>query len=247
MDGISTWSAFEEKHQPQNPRDGSSSGSSLAASSTAHHGIDALYVSPSSNEIAPSASALIRQSALAATASTELSNIDPGEEHGEHEFQLRFHWMRPHPHLAFSALDEARKKKLDVPSRVDDDVDVAAESSSRMVDAYYHSQCSRGKWIDQSKGYDDFVLNADSREEEGIDQVQRIKSDTPQHVNEQFSNRSSEASTHRDVLIQKHLPIDFPKLRINLANLVEPPLMSSWLPGENIEISYNHVSGEEES
>ena len=36
-----------------------------------------------------------------------------------------------------------------------------------------------------------------------------------------------------------NLPLDLPKLRINLASLVEPPLMSSWLPGEDVDISYD--------
>mmetsp|Transcript_15255 Transcript_15255/g.32010 ORF Transcript_15255/g.32010 Transcript_15255/m.32010 type:complete len:247 (+) Transcript_15255:44-784(+) len=244
MDGISTWSAFEEKHQHQKPRDGSSSRSSLAASQTEPLGIDALYVSPSSTDIAPSATALIRQSALAATASTELSNVDQGQDHGEREFQLRFHWMRPHPHLAFSALDEAREKKLAAFSTVDGNIDVAAESSSRMVDAYYHSQWNKRKWRDLLNGNNDFALDADPREEEDTDDVQGTKSDTPQHVHEQFANRSSEAPTHSNIMIQNQLPSEFPKLRINLANLVEPPLMSSWLPGD-IEISYDNVNGEE--
>ncbi len=247
MDGITSWSAFEQQHQTQRPRDGSSNNESLAAAPPASHDeIDTLYVSPSCSEIAPSASALLRRSALAATASTGVSNIDPVREQGEKEFQLRFHWMRPHPHLAFSAMDEAMKKELAASSTVDGDLDMAAVPSSRIVDAYYNSQWNKTKRGSQSDANNHFALDVDPDEEEDTDLVQGAKSDSP-NANEQFSNRPSNSPTHNNIMVQKQLPIELPKLRINLANLVEPPLMSSWLPGENIDNSYDSISGDEEN
>jgi hypothetical protein len=44
------------------------------------------------------------------------------------------------------------------------------------------------------------------------------------------SSKNTERETAR-------FPLELPKLRINLASLIEPPLMTSWLPGEDYGIS----------
>eukprot|EP00956_Cyclotella_meneghiniana_P006055 scaffold7867_cov77-Cyclotella_meneghiniana.AAC.6 len=65
------------------------------------------------------------------------------------------------------------------------------------------------------------------------------------HINAQI-DKSTSNETHDATTSSQHetiepqvaaldVPIEMPEVRINLASLVEPPLMSSWLPTEEVE------------
>jgi len=52
-------------------------------------------------------------------------------------------------------------------------------------------------------------------------------------------DNESLTATKMHQMFHRHVPMEFPKLRINLASLVEPPLMTSWLPGGDGDSSVN--------
>ena len=220
MDGIQSWSTFEQ--QQRNNHVGSSSDQYGSNRGAVGRGIDALYVSSASPDIAPSAARELRLSGLTIPATSNNVNA-PGDDVGadgaqqrndEEEFRLRFHWMRPHPSLAFALEEElaATKRKTDISSDhgmksknegipSEESIHPAAQAA-KLMEAYRYSQIT--KQVDDT-------ADKDSDEEGDKD---KDKSTNPQANN-----------TNLD------LPLDLPKLRINLASLVEPPLMTSWLPG----------------
>lgn len=242
MDGIQSWSSFEQRQ-----RNSHLSRSSAAATDTdtAGPGINALYVSSSSSDVAPAAASLLRHSGLTAPSSTtEFGESSSGDvelqQKEEEEFRLRFHWMRPHPSLAFALAEEigaentvdgsikAEKEKEThhVPSRiwVKREINPAVESS-RLMEAYRSSQINK-----QSE------LNSNN-EGDGID-GQEEGNHNPLMEGSDIEPNSNNPPTKNDMNTKSHnFPLELPKLRINLASLVEPPLMSSWLPGEDMGIS----------
>lgn len=239
MDGIRTWSSFETQQRRGKGEGGPSSGD---APSSVSRGVDALYVSSSSPDIAPAAASLLRHSGLTVPAGPRGSGESQGEGDGdsqrndEEEFRLRFHWMRPHPSLAF-----ALEHEMGMGSGADKSGGIESEMSkqprgqdapkkqlnpaveaSKLMEAYRYSQVK--KLMDattNSLGNDPGdVEDADMRVEESG----------------RGSNPGSLGNAEAKASIPD-LPLELPKLRIKLANLVEPPLMSSWLPGEDMGIS----------
>jgi hypothetical protein len=106
MDGTQSWSGLEE----QRHRRGNNSTSRRDASiDDAVPGIDALHFSRSSPNIAPATASLLRQSGLTAQEISKGEHGVDARSNGDstidEEFKFRFHWMRPHPSLAF-ALDD---------------------------------------------------------------------------------------------------------------------------------------------
>ncbi|KAL3795408.1 hypothetical protein ACHAWO_002655 [Cyclotella atomus] len=199
MDNIQSWSSFE---QQQRSRPSSTLKSST--DNTPNKDIHALYVSPSSTNIAQSAASLLRQAGLS------------GEN--DEEFKLKFHWMRPHPSLIFEIQDELMHSNetegsADLQQHDDVNVDPAIEAS-RLMKGYRFAQL------------------------EDMDETDKGTEDTSMHKaisntsmqSEKIENETEEKEGTRPSL---NLPIEMPRLRINLANLVEPPLMTTWLPGED--------------
>lgn len=202
MENIQSWSSLEQHRRRHSPERRESTNETHSS-----HGFDALYVSPSSENIAPSAASLLRQAGLS------------GGDNDE-EFRLRFHWMRPHPSLAFQIEDElmqqekvdeaqgeaAEKMKQDEANQysTSDTVHPAVEAS-RLMKAYMYAQSSKASSNKRDK---------DSSDETEKETEQRKASDETDRVD---------------------LPIEMPKLRINLASLIEAPLMSSWLPWDNLD------------
>ncbi|KAL3768799.1 hypothetical protein ACHAWU_006900 [Discostella pseudostelligera] len=230
MDGIQSWSTFEERQR--NSGESRNEISTTVSSSDVDVGIDALYVSSSSPNIAPAAATLLRNSGLSGAPS---SSVEEMENDGNscvdsksEEFRLKFHWMRPHPSLVFAVEDEfqllaagteateqsnSRKKQKHMNTN-------PAMESSRLMEAYRSSQMTKS-----------IILAGDS--------ACNNTADAP----EDDSNESSTATNINNVQPpvgdlpknSHHLPMEFPKLRINLASLVEPPLMTSWLPEDDTE------------
>lgn len=233
MEGIQSWSTFEQQ-QRQSTANGS-------GRDTSRRGIDALYFSASSSDVAPSASKLLRQAGL--LSSTTSSATDDGRNSEDEEFRFKYHWMRPHPSLCFSLEDEIRKAKVDRSEtssgmtnstqprhhnkqthQQKSEVHPAVEAS-RLMKAYLNSQFTKGSTINTTTTSDE---NEDGT---GDDDETRKVADTS------LVNDGSVPLTDSNTTTA-NLPLELPKLRINLACLIEPPLMSSWLPGEETEITY---------
>ena len=211
MDGIQSWSSFEQRKGEDMSRGASTSDSGP--------GIDALYVSSSSANIAPAAASLLRHSGLTDPSNNHSSKAGVGDDADmqkrdtDEEFRLRFHWMRPHPSLAFAVEEELLQRegknnihhagKKEDPSGGEKHIASPAIEASKLMEAYRSSQIKKQMDITNNNSDGNATTDQDKQE----------------HPN------------------PNNLPLELPKLRINLASLVEPPLMTSWLPGDDIGIS----------
>ncbi|KAL9188327.1 hypothetical protein ACHAXT_006705 [Thalassiosira profunda] len=225
MDGMQSWSSFERQRKAGGG-DGGTSGAALDTSGS--KGIEALYVSSSAPDVAPAAASLLRHSGLAAPGSSNTSGDDAGDSQRtkDDEFKLRFHWMRPHPSLAFAQMDgeggagiksddaeyssEQSRRKRDA-----GDQNNPVVESAKLMEAYRYSQVKK-------------LAGAAGKSEDKGD------GDEPDPGNSPTAESGN--ASNPDTATVPDLPLELPKLRINLANLVEPPLMSSWLPGEETGI-----------
>eukprot|EP00571_Detonula_confervacea_P011080 CAMPEP_0172307798 /NCGR_PEP_ID=MMETSP1058-20130122/8576_1 /TAXON_ID=83371 /ORGANISM="Detonula confervacea, Strain CCMP 353" /LENGTH=250 /DNA_ID=CAMNT_0013020069 /DNA_START=70 /DNA_END=822 /DNA_ORIENTATION=- len=247
MDGNQTWSSFEQRQQNSHlSRDPSSS----AAAPTLGPGINALYVSSSSSDIAPAAATLLRHSGLTAPnnsrGSDEVGGTADSQRKDEEEFRLRFHWMRPHPSLAFSLEEQLAAGKTDnldgVKSENEKESGQSKKSftekinpaveSSKLMEVYRYSQMNKQLDITTNSEEND----NDDHDEDNANPSKGRKAET---------NSSNLPTGDTDSNTQS-LSSELPKLRINLASLVEPPLMSSWLPGEDMGISYDSDDEEDD-
>ena len=197
---MDSWSKFEQRQKKS--RDDTSS-SAQRKNDTNKIGIDALYVSSSSSNIAPASATLLRHAGLNAPSSNS-SKDGTATNDEDPEFRLRFHFMRPHPSLAFS-LEEGKHQAKDGDDTNADNTKQTkscsnpAVEASKLMDIYRTSQINK---------------QLESTKEDGDD------NNTSDDINTTTKSTSN-------------LPLELPKLRINLASLVEPPLMSSWLPGDD--------------
>jgi len=198
---MESWSTFEQRQKKS--RDDDKTSSDQRKNDSTNIGIDALYVSGSSSNIAPSSATLLRHAGLNAPSSNN-SKDGTATIDGEGEFRLRFHWMRPHPSLAF--LEEGDGGGGTNPdntkhnsSNNDTKSNNPAVEASKLMNIYRTSQINK---------------QLESTKEDGDD------NNTSDDINTTTKSTSN-------------LPLELPKLRINLASLVEPPLMSSWLPGDD--------------
>ena len=238
MDGMQSWSSFEQQQRNNNI---ASDPSSAAAPTSISKGISALYVSSSSPDIAPAAASLLRHSGLTAPNNSKGSGKTDGgfesQRKDDEEFRLRFHWMRPHPSLAFALEEElvggeeikAEKEEIEQQhtqnkKRPKKQINLAVESS-RLMEAYRSSQMKKQL---------DVTTNG-----EGNDGGDPGEDNSKSCNKTEADPTSGNAPTDNMNTITHNLPFELPKLRINLASLVEPPLMSSWLPGEDTDISYD--------
>ena len=196
MDNIQSWSSFEQ-HQRQRSK---ASEHGLMKEIAPKDGFDALYVSPSASNIAQSAASLLREAGLS-------DNDD--------EFKLKFHWMRPHPTLAFQIEDEWNKDSSggDGGEEEKTDNEHSNDELHQMADSAIHPAVEASRLMKAHR----------YSQETNFNQQENNDSDmSPEQIQHHGGRKRS-----------LDLPIEMPKLRINLANLVEPPLMTSWLPGED--------------
>jgi hypothetical protein len=238
MDGIQSWSAFEQRQRQRNSDLPRRDASSDADPDNVVPGIDALWVSSSSPDIAPAAASLLRHSGL--TAIIDKSKQAAGVRRDENsqiryttdveEFRLRFHWMRPHPSLAYAseeilltsgaeagiadgnkALEAGRGNHARGEYSSSMIMSDPAIESARLMEAYRSSQMTKTQ-VDVATGDED-------------------------HDGDEIKNQKRDKSSKDTDRRPGGFPLEFPILRINLASLMEPPLMTSWLPGEDYGIS----------
>jgi hypothetical protein len=234
MDGIESWSAFEQQQRQRKSSLSRSDASIDAAPDNVVPGIDALYVSSSSLDIAPAAATLLRHSGLAAVNKSKDADIVGGSKENsqitstDEEFRLRFHWIRPHPSLAFSLeevlsttgaeagiadgnkVQEGGEDHARGQYQISTKIHPAIESAS-LMEAYRSSQIKKTP------------VDIPSRDEDD-------DRDAPKNHGSDKSSKDADRDPSR-------IQLEFPMLRINLASLIEPPLMTSWLPGEDYGIS----------
>ena len=198
---MESWSNFEQRQKKT--RDDTSS-SDQRKNDTKNIGIDALYVSSSSSNIAPSSATLLRHAGLSAPSTNSSKNGTTANGGDDQEFRLRFHFMRPHPSLAFSCEEGTHQAK---------DVDDAKANHTRQTKTHSNPAFEASKLMD---AYRTSQINKqlDSTKEDG-------------------DNNNNTSDDNNTKTISLNIPLELPKLRINLASLVEPPLMSSWLPGDD--------------
>jgi hypothetical protein len=228
MDNIQSWSSFEHR---QRQRSTTAGGAAHEEFKTSNDAADALYVSPSSTNIAQSAAALLRQAGLSG-----------GDNSEDEQFKLKFHWMRPHPSLILEIEDQllhqvARREEI-----AEGDTDTQQQNKLRYPST--HSQSSHpSPAIEASR-----LMKAHRYAQLSNILTRKPNKDIHAHhgetqksfdeVNMRAKSLQNQTTNADDLATyQSHssdLPLEIPKLRINLANLVEPPLMSSWLPGEDM-------------
>ena len=193
------WSEFEKK---ASRRGGNKHTDHIRNDATGVRGVEALYVSESSKNLAPEAERLLRYSNLSATTSTADGNA-------RDEFKLKFQWIRPHPSLAFSAEKQGAATAKETTSSSDTTTAAAEDSAwdcAQMIEMYRNSQMRKAlkrRKTGEDIGRDDTVQEDLQREE---------------------------------------LSLEPPTFRINLAELIEPPLMTTWLPGQDTNTSYEYNS-----
>ena len=213
---MQSWSTFEQRKKEE----GHDNGSNVVAAHHTNTNLHALSVSCSSSNIAPTSATLLRHSGLSAPSSNSSSKeheSSNGNGGADDEFRLRFHWMRPHPSLAFALEggEMAIKDNDAVEQKMDNanEAAAAAVEASKLMDAYRSSQIRKLNLTDN---------NDDGNKNDKISDIDDSNNNAPNNPN---------------------LPFKLPNLRINLARLVEPPLMSNWLPGEDIDY-YEEVDGD---
>ena len=204
MENIESWSSLERHRRQHSPANREST-DETPLNPPSNPRFDALYVSPSSENIAPSAASLLQAG---------LSGSDNDEE-----IKLKFHWMRPHPSLAFQIEDEFMHQEKGDGSEVD-----AVKNSQQDETNRYSTGDTVHPAVEASR-----VMKAHLR-------AQSIKSNSNKR-NADSSDTTEGETEQRKVTDKKNdqidLPIEMPKLRINLASLIEAPLMSSWLPWDD--------------
>ncbi len=227
MDDIQSWSSFEERQ-----RSGSSSIEVPSSDITSDVIIDALYLSSSSQNIAPAAVTLLKNTGLSTAPSSTNKEMEIDRDHNaEQEFRLKFHWMRPHPSLVLSVedkfltamaeseVDDKSGKRIEIHARKAKQKhrkDNPAIESSRLMEVYRSSQMRKSGTLaatDSDCNHTAYAPDDDHNHESlTATKIHPPVDDFPKMF-------------HNDARME------FPKLRINLASLVEPPLMTSWLPG----------------
>ena len=220
MDGVRSWSTFEQQQRDNNPSDGDD------VTSSSEPGIDALYVSSSSLNIAPASATLLRHSGLTAPHSKESGDTTTGGGEDE-EFRLRFHWMRPHPSLAFALEEEILEGE-----QTDDNIN-GTKSEKEKSKQTNNNNVQSNPAVEASKLMEAY-------------RASQIKKQLGTTENTEGSASQDDDNTNKTKYNATNLPFELPKLRINLASLVEPPLMSSWLPGEDVDISYDDDDNEDD-
>lgn len=256
MDSIQSWSAFDQQIQ------GKKTHQHCVASATQegdHKGrVENLYVSTTSKNIAPAALALLRQAGITNVNDSRTFSLNASAAADvEEEFRLKFHWMRPHPSLVLSLEEEvvmaATKKTQDNCHRRSLQNDNNAQKglllgtqqqqqehhhpavvNAKMMQAYRDSQIEKHakQIIMKDEGNEVIKDNEESNNNSQSDKNFVQESDST-------GNNVGSASTANTTI--DLLPFELPKLRVDLASLVEPPLMTSWLPsGEDIDISYQN-------
>ena len=216
MDGVRSWSTFEQQQRDNNPSDGDD------VTSSSEPGIDALYVSSSSLNIAPASATLLRHSGLTAPHSKESGDTTTGGGEDE-EFRLRFHWMRPHPSLAFALEEEILEGGH---THTDDNIKNGTKSEKEKSKQTNNNNIQSNPAVEASKLMEAY-------------RASQIKKQLGNAENTEGSASPDDDNTNKTKYNATNLQFELPKLRINLASLVEPPLMSSWLPGEDVDISYD--------
>lgn len=227
MDNIQSWSSFEHRQRQRSTTAGGAAHEEIKMSNDV---ADALYVSPSSTNITQSAIALLRQAGLSG-----------GDNSEDEQFKLKFHWMRPHPSLILEIEDQllhqvARSKEI-----TDDDTDTQQQNKSKdpstdsqisnLSPAIEASRLMKAHRYAQLSNVRTRKPNEDIHAHDGTKQSFGEFNMTTQSLQNQTTNADD---LEPDQSHSLNLPLEMPKLRINLANLVEPPLMSSWLPGEDM-------------
>lgn len=238
MNNIQSWSAFDEQVQKKN--------NNLPSSSTTleHSGVDSLYVSQTSENVAPATVALLRQAGLTSSSSRNVSNdnnnsnVDSGES--EEEYRLRFHWMRPHPSLVFSIEEEIAVKKTQEesqPIQTNDD-----DGQKKFVESRQQQKLEPAVvTANMMQVYRDAQIEQHEKQmdEEGGNEVILVEEEPNYHQSDNTKAKESEIGVTKSSAL---LPYEHPELRVDLSSLVEPPLMSSWLPSaESIDTSYRDV------
>lgn len=266
MNGIKSWSSFEQQ-QRRNTDSGSNNNSGGGASGnaaaiTGGRGIGALHVSSSSPNIAPAAATLLRHSGL--TAPKISNNLDQHDGDGddgdgrnlrrkedeEEEFRLRFHWMRPHPSLAFALENELAAAWAETEDDSDDgaieagatDDQQQPQSSGNADKRNIHPAVEASKFAEAYRS---------SQIHKQIDSTSTDNDDNSSNEQDaDNANSSKEHETEPNIIesnqMNSNLPLELPKLRINLASLVEPPSMSAWLPEEDASLSCDDDDGMDE-
>ena len=238
MDSIQSWSAFEQHQRQRNSGLPRRDASSDAAPDNVVPGTDALWVSSSSPDIAPAAASLLRHSGLAAVdrpkeadivgTSNEKSQISNTAD--VEEFRLRFHWMRPHPSLAFASEEILLTRGAE-----------AGIADGNKVVEEGRGNHARGEYRSSMKMIDPAIESARLMEAYRSSQMMKTQVDVAtgdeDHDGDDPKNQKRDKSSKGSDRGPGGFPLEFPMLRINLASLIEPPLMTSWLPGEDIGIS----------
>lgn len=257
MDDIQSWSAFD-KQQVQNNNNNNNNVSSSFTTVVEHtKGVDSLYVSATSENVAPAAVALLRQAGLTSVDSRRSSsssslgyqannnNIGDITESEEEEFRLRFHWMRPHPSLVFSLeeeMDNVKREQKECQPLQNNDTQKKL-SQTRPQQQQQHPAVITATMM---YAYRDAQINlheTQMKDEENEAIMLEEESNHSQSNNMQVAECSSSSSIN-NITKSAALPFELPQLRVDLASLVEPPLMTSWLPSaeNNIDTSYRDTS-----
>ncbi|KAL7485026.1 hypothetical protein ACHAW6_010621 [Cyclotella cf. meneghiniana] len=228
MDNIQSWSSFEHRQRQRSTTAGGAAHEQIKMSNDV---ADALYVSPSSTNIAQSAIALLRQAGLSG-----------GDNSEDEQFKLKFHWMRPHPSLILEIQDQLMHQVASSEEITDDSTDTQQQNktkelstdsqinnlspaieASRLMKAHRYAQLSNVR----TRRTNEDIQPHDGETQKSCDEV-NMRTQSLQNQTTNADDLEPDQSHSLD------LPLEMPKLRINLANLVEPPLMSSWLPGEDM-------------
>ena len=228
MDNIESWSTFDA--QVQNAAQNNES-----TSSNGENGLDSLYLSQTSQNLSPAAAALMRKAGLTFSPQGTSNNANDNsmtETESEDEFRLRFHWMRPHPSVVFSIEEEMAEKRRQEGKQTlqtDDNGTIQqkkiahsapAVTASKMMRVYRDAKIKQLNVEECSKPLSD----------DGEAICRQSDSDSAQEVNDSNENNTINL-----------LPFECPELRIDLTSLVDPPLMTSWLPSaERPDVSYSN-------
>jgi hypothetical protein len=143
--------------------------------------------------------------------------------------------MRPHPSLVFSLEEEMAEKKNqeecqplqnrsndhDMQKKLTKKGQYPAVTTAKMMHAYRDAQIMKQQHEKQMKEEENEVTMEEESNHNQSDNMQ---------VTEGSCNINKATTL---------LPFELPQLRVDLASLVEPPLMTSWLPSaEGIDTSY---------
>ena len=145
----------------------------------------------------------------------------------EEEFRLRFNWMRPHPSLVFSLQEDAAAAAAAAATKT---ATTREEHHVHRINTKEHPAVVNSQMIHT---YRDAIIMKHQKQQQHEMQIRKDEENEEVLIEEEVEPSDDDINGNYDAIISSSattLPYELPSLCVDLESLVEPPLMTSWLP-----------------